>query len=112
MKRMQVDNISLLDGSFFARLIGFDLFLLLCCCDSIPHLFSSFGVLSFYTLVGALPAWPGLLIYAIMAASALPVCEGCEKYQRKKERETWRHLCFSVLTAVGLHPNAELQRIH
>jgi hypothetical protein len=21
-------------------------------------------------------------------------------------------LCFSVLTAVGLHPNAELQRIH
>lgn len=110
MKRVQVDNISL-PGSFFVRLIGFDLFLLLCCCDSFSHLFSSFGALSFYTLVGALLAWPGLLIYAIMAASALPVCEGCEKYQRKRVKHGG--MCvFMCLQPVGLHPNAELQRIH
>jgi hypothetical protein len=51
------------------------------------------------------------LIYAIMAASALPVCEGCEKYQRKRVKHGG--MCvFMCLQPVGLHPNAELQRIH
>lgn len=82
---------------FGVRKTGFD-FLLLLCCDSFSHLFSSFGVLSFYTLVGALLAWPGLLIYAVMAASALPVCEGCGKYQSKRERNMDTFVFFCAYT--------------
>lgn len=102
MKRMQVVENTYLHGPFFVRLIGFDFFLLLCCCDSFPHLFSSFGVLSFYTLVGA---WPGLLIYSIMAACTASTSVKDVRNIREGESQKHGHICvFLCLQPCGSSP--------
>uniref|UniRef100_A0A453KR58 Uncharacterized protein n=1 Tax=Aegilops tauschii subsp. strangulata TaxID=200361 RepID=A0A453KR58_AEGTS len=69
--------------------LDFDFLLLLCCCDSFSHLFSSFGVLSFYTLVGALPC------LAVLSWRPLR-CQSVKDVGNIKERERVRekHVCL------------------